>query len=157
MQYNLKRVPVLTVLKSRSNKETVAIGYRIGKSLMPGMVVGLTGKLGVGKTTLVKGIAGALGIDAEITSPSFTIVSQYLSPSGVELIHIDLYRTNYIRELEEIGLEEIINRPGSAGAGIAVIEWSERASPFIPQESIIVLIVLEQDGTRRIHIKGLEL
>ena len=61
------------------------------------MVVGLTGKLGVGKTTLVKGIAGALGIDAEITSPSFTIVSQYLSPSGVELIHIDLYRTNYIQ------------------------------------------------------------
>ncbi len=137
---------------SKSPEETIEIGYRIGKILKPGMVVALEGKLGAGKTTLVKGIARALDINEEITSPSYIIISEYLGT--YPLFHIDLYRINHSQELEDLGLEEIISSLDLNG--ISVIEWSERAESMMPEDRIQVAIMIDADGNRIIDISGLE-
>ncbi len=121
------------------------------------MVVALEGNLGVGKTTLIKGIARALGIKDEVTSPGFTIISEYLNPRGLRLLHIDLYRIEQIRELEDLGFEEILNNQEPEKLAISVIEWSDRAGEFIPEESINIHIHLEKNGYRSIQITGLNL
>lgn len=88
--------------------------------LAAGSVVALEGLLGAGKTTFVKGIAEALGIDEQITSPTFTIVSEYLGV--LPLYHIDLYRIGSSEEIELLGLEELVY-----GKGISVVEWADKA------------------------------
>lgn len=83
----------------------------------------LDGTLGAGKTTFVKGLAKALNIDENITSPSFTIISEYLG--DMPLYHMDLYRIDSVEEFEMIGPEEMLE-----GNGISVIEWAEKAEDF---------------------------
>lgn len=158
-----------TCLESRTPADTIAIGHRIGKSLKPGITVALEGKLGVGKTTLVKGIARALDIKEEIISPSFTIISEYpgtLNRRTIKLFHIDLYRINHIKELAELGLEEILFNPYKSSVhedsmtsaqSVSIIEWGERAEALLPEDCIKITIHLETDGKRRIRLRGLEL
>jgi tRNA threonylcarbamoyladenosine biosynthesis protein TsaE len=122
------------------------------------MVVSLEGRLGVGKTTLVKGIALALGIEEPVTSPSFTIMSVYKAP--VCLYHIDLYRIESNAEIEGAGLEDVLfeNRDG-----VAVVEWGERAAEMLPDEAIRVRIDFteeksaESESVRSICINGIEM
>lgn len=145
----------LAVLVSRSAADTIDIGKRVALSLSPGTVVGLEGPLGAGKTTLVKGIARALGVVEEVTSPTFTLISEYPAVLGgrpVPLYHIDLYRIAHTGELEDLGLDEIL-----AGPGLAVIEWSEKAAAFLPEDSIRVSIGIGLDGARRVEITGVRL
>ena len=140
---------------SRSAEDTIDIGRRLGGSLAPGTVVGLEGPLGAGKTTLVKGIAQALGVAEEVTSPTFTLISEYravVAGRPAALYHVDLYRIAHIGELEDIGLDEVL-----AGPGLAVIEWSEKAAALMPEDSIRVSIAIGADGDRRLEITGVEL
>jgi len=138
------------MLQSRSEIETKEIGRKIGKGLKCGDVVCLYGELGSGKTTLVKGIASVIGIDErDITSPSFTIISEH--KGKVPFYHIDLYRVSYDR-VAELGLEEYIGRDG-----IAVLEWAERADREIPDESIKVRLVYTGDNSRKIEITGIRI
>jgi len=142
-------------LVSRSTADTIEIGRRIGRSLRPGAVIGLEGPLGAGKTTLVKGIAQALGVREPVTSPTFTLVSEYgavLEDRPVPLYHVDLYRIGHLAELEDLGLEELL-----AGPGVAVIEWSEKAKAFLPEDCIRVRITLCPDGQRTLAVEGLAL
>ncbi len=149
-------------LSSRSPEDTRELGLRLGRQLPRGAVLALQGVLGTGKTTLVKGIAEALDVTDAVTSPSFTLVSQYEGrrPDGpLPLYHIDLYRLDHARELESIGLEDIL---GAAGfAGLAVIEWAERAASLLGEEglrerTVWVRIELESDGARHIRIQAAE-
>lgn len=114
--------------------------------LGPGSVVALEGPLGAGKTTLVKGIAEALEIAEPITSPTFTIVSEYLG--RFPLYHIDLYRVGSSEELELLGLEELIY-----GAGVSVVEWSDKA-PELFVNPLRIALEITGPETRSVNLTG---
>ncbi|MBI5740885.1 MAG: tRNA (adenosine(37)-N6)-threonylcarbamoyltransferase complex ATPase subunit type 1 TsaE [Nitrospirae bacterium] len=135
-------------LLSSSEAETKDIGRRIGEKLKKGDVVCLYGELGAGKTTMVKGIASAFGInERDITSASFTIIAEY--DADVPFYHIDLYRL-VSDEIEEIGLQDYLR-----GSGIAVIEWAERAGQAVPEKHISVRLDYSGEDVREIEIEGI--
>ena len=128
--------------------ETNDIGFRLGKLLRPGDVVGLYGELGAGKTTMVKGIASALGIDEkEIVSASFTIIAEYNTIPP--FFHIDLYRIEKDDELAELGLWDQIGDDS-----ISVIEWAEKAEKGLPEDMIKVRLKSLVKICREITIEG---
>ncbi|MHB8524346.1 MAG: tRNA (adenosine(37)-N6)-threonylcarbamoyltransferase complex ATPase subunit type 1 TsaE [Limisphaerales bacterium] len=105
---------------SHNPEETEALGEAWGRTAESGLVIGLTGALGSGKTQLVKGLARGLNVTARVHSPTFTLVNEY--PDGrLPLFHLDLYRLETQAQIIAAGLEEFF-----APAGIAVIEWAER-------------------------------
>jgi len=133
---------------SKGPEETKEIGYRLGKLLRPGDVVGFYGELGSGKTTMIKGMAKAFGIDErDVVSASFTIIAEY--DTTPPFYHIDLYRIEKKDELYEVGLGD---RIGSDG--IAVIEWAERAEGWLPDEMITVRLKSLGEQKREIVIEG---
>ncbi len=137
-------------LKSRSDTETRDIGRRIGERLAPGDILCLYGELGAGKTTMVKGIASAFGInDRDITSPSFTIIIEY--ESEIPFNHIDLYRLSG-EGASELGLYEYFNKKS-----VSVIEWAERAEEEIPDDAVRVRLSYSGIDERDITIEGLEI
>jgi tRNA threonylcarbamoyladenosine biosynthesis protein TsaE len=105
---------------SHSPAETEALGESWGRAAKRGLVIGLTGDLGAGKTQLVKGLARGLGIAARVHSPTFTLVNEYTG-GRLKLFHLDLYRLESHEHIVAAGLEEYL-RPD----GVAVIEWAER-------------------------------
>ena len=109
-------------ITTNSAEETIAVGRSLSEILTPPKLVLLRGDLGAGKTTLVKGIAAAFGAAAEedVTSPTFTLVHEYRGPRA-NLYHIDLYRVDTQRELETLGLDDLLT-PNS----ILLIEWGEK-------------------------------
>jgi tRNA threonylcarbamoyladenosine biosynthesis protein TsaE len=133
---------------THSAEETIAFGRRLAAELSPPLIVLLRGDLGAGKTTLVKGIAE--GFDAalaeDVTSPTFTLVHEYRGPR-VTLYHIDLYRVDTPRELETLGLDDLL-----APNCILLIEWGEKFPRFERDKN--VEIILEQVGEteRRIQV-----
>lgn len=134
---------------SKGPEETKNIGFRLGKRLKPGDVVGLYGELGSGKTTMVKGIAAAFGIDErEVMSASFTIISEYVTKPV--FAHIDLYRIEDASELSGIGLWDQIG-----GDGISVIEWPEKAEKFLPGDMVRVMLKSINEQVREITIEGI--
>jgi tRNA threonylcarbamoyladenosine biosynthesis protein TsaE len=137
-------------ITSDDPRKTVELGIRIGRRLTEGMVVSLVGALGKGKTTLAKGIALGLGIQEEVTSPSFTIMSAYEGP--ITLYHIDLYRIDDPDELEYLGFDELFTE-----GGVCVIEWGEKAKGITPEGVITVEFRLLSGGLREISVSGLEL
>lgn len=137
-------------LTSRGPSETEEIGFRLGLRLRPGDIVALFGDLGAGKTTMVKGIARALGVDSgEVVSPSFTIITEY--GSSPPLVHVDLYRIAGAGDLEDIGLWECIG-----GNSIAVLEWAERAEDELPDGTLRVRLTNPGGDDREIAIEGLD-
>jgi len=136
----------MTRLESTSAEQTVEIGRRLGRVLRAGAVVSLEGPLGAGKTTLVKGIAGALGVEEPVTSPSFTLISSY--HGATDLHHVDLYRLEALAEIEDLGLEELM-----AGEGVTVIEWGEKAEALLPADAIRVRVAID-GGARAVSIEG---
>ena len=109
--------------KTRSVEGTLELGERIAEMLHPPMVVILRGEVGAGKTTLVKGIAAALGAAAEdeVTSPTFTIVHEY-EGTKVRLFHLDLYRLETEEQIAVLGLDEMAGYENS----LVLVEWGER-------------------------------
>ena len=138
---------------SNSPQETIALGKRIAALLTPGSVIALNGSLGSGKTCLAKGIAGGLGINENVTSPTYTIISEYQNgeQGSPTLYHIDAYRLNNDRDFEDIGGPEII-----ASAGISVIEWSERIPKSLPENTIKIDLEITGASSRLIRIHGLD-
>lgn len=140
----------MRLLISNGTDETKDIGFRLGRLLRPGDVVGLYGELGAGKTVMVKGIARAFGIDErDLVSASFTIISEYhTTPS---FVHIDLYRVGGEAELSELGLWEHMG-----GDGIAVIEWADKAEGRLPEDVIRVRLRSIDENAREITIEGID-
>lgn len=106
----------------------------------------LEGPLGAGKTTLVKGIAEALGVAEPITSPTFTIVSEYAG--RLPLYHVDLYRVGSHEEIELLGLEELLY-----GSGVSVVEWSDKA-PELFVDPLTVALSITGPNERLVRITG---
>ena len=142
---------------SSSPEETFALGKSISCVLGIGSVVALKGPLGAGKTCLTKGIACGLGVEEEVTSPSYTIVSEYDgtitdkdSPERkipIRFYHIDAFRLGGNKDFGDIGGEEMI-----FGNGISVIEWSERIPAFIPDDALMVDINIREDEKRDVRL-----
>lgn len=107
--------------------------------------MGLTGDLGAGKTLVAKGIADALGVEEEVTSPSFTIVNEYAG--RLPMYHIDLYRLDHSADFLELGIEDLIY-----GEGVSVIEWYERARDELPTEMVRITLEVISSESRRISI-----
>lgn len=119
-------------LLTGSPAETERAGTLLGERLRPGDVVLLTGELGAGKTTFVRGVAQGTGSEADVASPTFQLVRVY--PGRVQLAHVDLYRVESNAELRDLGLEEL------AETGAVVVEWGDR---------------LDVDGAAEIEIEHL--
>ena len=133
-----------------SGEETFALGKRFAPMLGKGDVVALNGPLGAGKTCFTKGIAGGLGIEEELTSPSYAIISEYECLAGGEKLpfyHIDAYRLEGNDDFSAIGGEEIV-----FGNGISVIEWGDRIPAFMPPGVYRVDIEIIEDDKRSVKI-----
>lgn len=133
---------------SNGPNDTKAVGFRLGKLLRSGDVVGLYGELGAGKTTMVKGIASAFGIDErEIVSASFTILTEY--DTSPPFTHIDLYRIEKEDELDKLGLWDHLE-----AGNISVIEWAEKAEGGLPEDTIKVRLKFIDENIREITVEG---
>jgi len=135
----------VTSTLSRSEDETIAAGRALAASLGCGDVVLMFGDLGAGKTAFTRGLAEGLEIDSgTVSSPTFTIVQEYRG-GRVPLVHVDLYRLNDPREIEDLGLDEI------AADGVLAIEWAEKL-PRTPRGAISVRLAHTDADTRSIEI-----
>lgn len=119
------------VVTTRSAEETRIVGASLAAMLLPGDVVSLSGDLGAGKTVFVQGLAGALGVEHRVTSPSFTIVQQYNGRYPV--VHLDVYRLNSFQEVLDLGFEEFLD-----SSAIVVVEWGEAIAPLLPRKHLAV-------------------
>lgn len=125
---------------------TERLGARIADHLQAGDVVALAGDLGAGKTTLARAILTSLGVAEYVPSPTFTLVQNYETPR-LSVSHYDLYRLKNAREMEELGLEEALER------GAALIEWPDRAGDHLPEDRLTVELSAHQDA-RRASLSG---
>ena len=136
-------------ITTHSADETQALGQKLASRLAPGDVIAYFGDLGAGKTAFTRGLAQGLGITDPVTSPTYTIVNEYLS-GRIALFHFDMYRLSSSDELFDIGWEDYLSR-----GGVCAVEWSENVEDAL-QDAIRVTIEKDADepDTRHITITG---
>ncbi|MEQ8936828.1 MAG: tRNA (adenosine(37)-N6)-threonylcarbamoyltransferase complex ATPase subunit type 1 TsaE [Amphiplicatus sp.] len=127
-------------------RATAALGARLAPVIRAGDVIGLSGPLGAGKTTLARGLIEALTGAKETPSPTFALVETY-ETRAFSLWHFDLYRLEKPEEAWELGLEEAF------GSGAALIEWPERIAALLPLNMLLIRLDLEE-GQRRARVRG---
>ena len=134
------------ILKSGSSVQTRKIGAKIGALLRPGDVVALWGELGSGKTTLVKGIAGALGVDErEVSSPTFVLVNEYEGKH--KIYHIDWYRLDLVSGADASLAEECFGSDA-----VTLVEWAERGQALLPPDRLEIRLKHAGGDRRIIHL-----
>ena len=132
---------------TNSPAETEALGAALAKRLAPGTVIAYTGDLGAGKTAFTRGLARGLGYGEPVTSPTYTIVNEYLG-GRLPLFHFDMYRLGSAEDLWDIGWEDYLDR-----GGVCAVEWSENVADAM-ENAIWVRIEKLGDECRRITIEG---
>ena len=132
---------------TNSPNETEKIGAALGKILPAGTIIAYEGDLGAGKTAFTRGLAKGLGCTDMVTSPTYTIVNEYLS-GRLPLFHFDMYRLHTSDDLWDIGWEDYLER-----GGICAVEWSENVADAM-ENAITVCIEKLSDESRRITIEG---
>lgn len=130
-------------LLSLSADHTIEIGSRIGSVLRSGDVIALDGTLAAGKTTLARGIARGLDITEPVTSPTFTLISEY--NGRLQLYHMDVYRLESTEEFINLGVEEMLY-----GSGVCIVEWSDKVSDSLPPSTIRITLSIPDDSSQRI-------
>ncbi len=133
---------------THSAEETIEFAKEIGSRLKKGDIVAYTGGLGAGKTTFTRGLAMGLGMDDNVTSPTFSLVNEYHS-RDISLYHFDMYRIMGADDLETTGFYDY-----STDDSVFAIEWSENISEELPDNAVIINIERIDDNTRRITVKG---
>lgn len=134
---------------TKNEKETEALGRRLAASVRPGTVIALYGGMGAGKTAFVRGLAEGMSLKARVSSPTFTIVNEYLG--AVPLFHFDMYRLSSSDELFDIGWEDYLTR-----GGVLAVEWSENVDDVFDADTVKVIIERgENDGKRKITVINL--
>jgi tRNA threonylcarbamoyladenosine biosynthesis protein TsaE len=130
----LQLTPMPTIITNKEI-ETRALGRRIGERVAAGTVVGINGTLGTGKTRLAQGIGCGLGIDADsIVSPTYTLCVPYYT-GRLPLIHLDAYRIQDVSEVDELGLDELVDE-----GAVLVVEWSDRIVNYLPPLDLLISI-----------------
>ena len=138
---------------TKSAEETIALGRELVPLLTPPKIVLLRGNLGAGKTTTVKGIAQGFEAakEEDVTSPTFTLIHEYRGPE-VTLYHIDLYRVDTQRELETLGLDDLISENS-----VLLIEWGEKFARFEKERDVEVGLERVEENERKIRISDFRL
>jgi tRNA threonylcarbamoyladenosine biosynthesis protein TsaE len=131
---------------THSAEETVALGRKLAARLKPPKLVVLRGELGAGKTTLVKGIAEGFQAAAEeqVTSPTFTLIHEYRGPQA-NVFHVDLYRVDTERELETLGLDDLVDE-----RSVLLIEWGEKFARFERERDAEIVLERLSETDRKI-------
>ena len=132
---------------TNSPAETEAIGSALGKIINPGTVIANRGDLGAGKTAFTRGLAKGLGCSEIVTSPTYTIVNEYLG-GRIPLFHFDMYRLRSSDDLFDIGWDDYLDR-----GGVCAVEWSENVDDAMEDAIYITMEKLGEDS-RRITIEG---
>jgi tRNA threonylcarbamoyladenosine biosynthesis protein TsaE len=129
-------------------EDTRSVGAALASSLRPGDGVALTGELGAGKTTLVQGIARAMGYEGAVVSPTFTLVRPYRTERGT-LVHVDVYRLDRVQDVIDLGLQELLEDDG-----ILLVEWGDAVEGLLPADHLVVELTTADDERRRIGLRG---
>ena len=132
---------------TNSPAETEAVGVALGKHIKAGTVIAYRGDLGAGKTAFTRGLARGLGYAEPVTSPTYTIVNEYLG-GRLPLFHFDMYRLKTSDDLWDIGWEDYLER-----GGVCAVEWSENVDDAM-ENAVYVTIEKTGDESRRITIEG---
>ena len=127
--------------------ETEKVGEALGKILKPGSILAYEGDLGAGKTAFTRGLARGLGAKEQVTSPTYTIVNEYLS-GRIPLFHFDMYRLRSADDLWDIGWEDYLDR-----GGVCAVEWSENVAEALDSFTLVNIEKIG-DESRRITIEG---
>ena len=135
------------IFTTNSPAETEAIGAALGKILPPGTVIAYRGDLGAGKTAFTRGLARGLGCTEIVTSPTYTIVNEYLG-GRIPLFHFDMYRLHSSDDLFDIGWDDYLDR-----GGICAVEWSENVADAM-EDAIYITIEKLGEDSRQITIEG---
>jgi tRNA threonylcarbamoyladenosine biosynthesis protein TsaE len=133
---------------TNSPEETIALGRELASLLVPPKIVVLRGDLGAGKTTLVKGIAEGFKAAShdDVTSPTFTLIHEYRGPAAI-VYHIDLYRIDTQRELETLGLDDLMT-----DNSVLLIEWGEKFPRFERERDVEIALKRVSENQRRIKV-----
>jgi tRNA threonylcarbamoyladenosine biosynthesis protein TsaE len=135
---------------STSPEETRILGAALAPVMVPGDVVALSGDLGAGKTVFVQGLARALGVETQVTSPTFTLVNEYRGRYSIR--HLDVYRLDSFQEVIDLGFDEL-----SDPEAILVIEWGDAVAPFLPRRFLGVEIlhgsIEDENETRTVSFR----
>ena len=132
---------------TNSPVETENVGEKLGSILPAGTVIAYRGDLGAGKTAFTRGLARGLGANEPVTSPTYTIVNEYLT-GRMPLFHFDMYRLRSADDLFDIGWEDYLER-----GGVCAVEWSENVADALENPIIVTIEKLGED-TRRITVTG---
>ena len=135
------------IFETHSPEDTVRVGYALAQKLTAGAIIAFEGDLGAGKTAFTRGLAKGLGCREPVTSPTYTIVNEYLS-GKLPLFHFDMYRLTCADDLFDIGWEDYLER-----GGICAVEWSENVADAL-EDPIIVSIRKTGENSRTITITG---
>ena len=135
------------VFETNSPEQTEALGAKLAQQLRPGTVIAYRGDLGAGKTAFTRGLARGLGITEPVTSPTYTIVNEYLT-GKMPLFHFDMYRLRSSDDLFDIGWEDYLER-----GGICAVEWSENVADAM-EDALWVCVEKTGESTRRITVSG---
>ncbi len=135
---------------THSAEETIELGRMLAPLLMPPKVVLLRGDLGAGKTTLVKGIAEAFRAASsdDVTSPTFTLIHEYRGPEA-NLYHIDLYLIDTPRQLETLGLDDLMDQKS-----VLLMEWGEKFPRFVRERDVEIRLERLGENDRRVRISA---
>jgi tRNA threonylcarbamoyladenosine biosynthesis protein TsaE len=132
-------------ITTKSEMETIALAQNFESEKFPNMIICLNGELGSGKTMFTKGLANALGIEETITSPTFTIIKEYLY-GELPLYHMDVYRLDGITE--GVGIEDYFNK-----GGVVVIEWANTIKDILPKERLDMKFLVADENKRVIILE----
>ena len=132
---------------TNSPEETEKVGAALGRILNPGAVIAYRGDLGAGKTAFTRGLARGLGYEEPVTSPTYTIVNEYLG-GRLPLFHFDMYRLASSDDLWDIGWDDYLDR-----SGVCAVEWSENVADAL-EDAILITIHKTGETSRRIVIEG---
>lgn len=118
------------------------------ENIGPHTIVRLDGEMGAGKTTLIKSMGALLGVQQVVNSPTFSIVNEYETGTGETIFHFDCYRIESINEALEIGIPEYFD-----SGNRCFIEWAENIAPLLPDDTLFIKIIVDEDHQRRIRIE----
>ena len=135
------------IFTTNSPAETEKVGAALGRILKPGTILAYRGDLGAGKTAFTRGLARGLGCDEIVTSPTYTIVNEYVS-GRIPLFHFDMYRLRSSDDLWDIGWEDYLDR-----GGVCAVEWSENVHDAM-EGAIFITIHKTGEDSRIIEIEG---
>lgn len=134
---------------TNSPNETIAFAKKIGAMLKGGEVIAYKGGLGAGKTTFTSGLAKGLGLDAEVTSPTFALVNEYSGEGKPTLYHFDMYRIEDADDLYATGFFDYLD-----GKSVLAIEWSENIEDSLPEDTITINIESLGEDKRKFTVFG---